>query len=188
MGIHLKPRTKEVLESWCENCKLIWNFQTDMKIANWYGNCKEILTFRCMVPTWTFVIFIWETQQDWKLVLERISWLDCVWMTKTHRRQSLAKPSTNHILILIPLRRQPDSYFKRWFLRSPWFFENHCFMLYLLCYSRFYVFFLKNFWFTILVDSWFWRIVNRICWACTIFCLIPNLQACTDGRTDRRTN
>jgi len=28
---------------------------------------------------------------------------------------------------------------------------------------------------------------DRICWACAIFCTIPNLQACTDGRTDVRT-
>jgi len=39
----------------------------------------------------------------------------------------------------------------------------------------------KNFWFTIHVDSWFWRIIDPICWACAIFRWIPNLQACTDG-------
>jgi len=44
----------------------------------------------------------------------------------------------------------------------------------------------KNFWFTIHVDSWFWRIIDQICWACAIFCSIPNLQARTDGRMDRQ--
>jgi hypothetical protein len=44
----------------------------------------------------------------------------------------------------------------------------------------------KNFWFTIHVDSWFWRIIDRICWACAIFRSIPNLQACTDRYTDGR--
>ena len=38
----------------------------------------------------------------------------------------------------------------------------------------------KIFWFTIHVDSWFWRIIDRICWVCAIFCSIPNLQARTD--------
>ncbi len=90
-----------------------------MKIANWYENCKLILTFWWMVPTWTFAIFIWETQRDWKLVLEkRIFQSDAAWMTKTHREQSLAIPSTIHIPILIPVTRQSDSYFKQWFLRS----------------------------------------------------------------------
>jgi hypothetical protein len=42
----------------------------------------------------------------WK---EFLGWI-AAWMTKTHREQSLAKPSTNHILILIPVRRQSDSY------------------------------------------------------------------------------
>ncbi len=46
----------------------------------------------------------------------------------------------------------------------------------------------KNFWFTIHVDSWFWRIIDRICWACAIFGSIPNLQACTDRQRDRRTD
>ncbi len=45
----------------CENCKLIWNLQTDMKIANWNENCKSILMFWCIVPAWMFGIFIWDT-------------------------------------------------------------------------------------------------------------------------------
>ncbi len=44
-----------------ENCKLMWKLQTDMKIANWYENCKAILMFWCIVPTWTFAVFIWDT-------------------------------------------------------------------------------------------------------------------------------
>jgi len=43
----------------------------------------------------------------------------------------------------------------------------------------------KNFWFTIHVDSWFWRIIDQICWACVIFRSILNLQACTDRWTDK---
>jgi hypothetical protein len=39
-----------------------------------------------------------------------------------------------------------------------------------------------------IVDSWFWRIVDRICWACAIFRWTPNLQVCTDGQTDRQTD
>ncbi len=46
----------------------------------------------------------------------------------------------------------------------------------------------KNFWFTIHVDSWFRRIIDRICLACAIFRWIPNLQACTDRQTDRQTD
>ncbi len=28
--------------------------------------------------------------------------------------------------------------------------------------------------------------IDQICWACAIFCSIPNLQACTDRQTDRQ--
>ena len=69
----------------------------------------------------------------------------------------------------------------------PDFFKNNQFHV-IYCVTLSYVLFLKNFWFTIHVDSWFWRIIDRICWACAIFRSIPNLQACTDGRTDGRTN
>ncbi len=120
-----------------DNCKLIWKLHTDdMKIANWCENCKAIFTFWSMVPTWTFAIFIWETQRDWKLLVlwKRIFRLDCGMMTKIHREQSLAKPSTIHILILIPVRIQSDSYFKQWFLRSLCLIPNpflisHCISL-----------------------------------------------------------
>jgi hypothetical protein len=44
---------------------------------------------------------------------EFCGWI-AAWMTKkTLREQSLAKPSTIHVLIQIPVRRQSDSYFKR---------------------------------------------------------------------------
>jgi hypothetical protein len=36
---------------------------------------------------------------------EFLGWI-AAWMKKTHREESLAKPSTIHILILIPVRRQ----------------------------------------------------------------------------------
>ena len=61
------------------------------------------------------------------------------------------------------------------------------FMLFTVCLLLLMYFFSKNFWFTIHMDSWFWRIIYRICWACAIFRAIPNLQARTDGRTDGRT-
>jgi hypothetical protein len=32
---------KEVMELWHENCKLIWKYETDMKISNWYENIKR---------------------------------------------------------------------------------------------------------------------------------------------------
>jgi hypothetical protein len=69
----------------------------------------------------------------------------------------------------------------------PDFFEYHQFHI-MYCVTLTDVLFSKNFWFTIHVNSWFWRIIDRICWACAIFCSIPNLQACTDGRTDRQTD
>ena len=59
---------------------------------------------------------------------------------------------------------------------------------YSLCFLLLMYFISKNFWFTIHVDSWFWRIIDQICWACAIFHSIPNLQACTDGQTDRWTD
>jgi len=63
------------------------------------------------------------------------------------------------------------------------------FMLFtLLCFLLFIYFISKNFWFTIHMNSWFWRIIDQICWACAIFRWIPNLQACTNSQTDRRTH
>ncbi len=67
--------------------------------------------------------------------------------------------------------------------------EEHCVSFPDICDNRqFHVIISKNFWFTIHVDSWFWRKFDRICWACAIFCWIPNLQACTDRQTDRQTD
>ncbi len=67
----------------CENCKLIWKLQTDIKIANWYENSKAILMFWCKVPTWTCAIFIWDTAG-----MKTCCGTECfgsiaVWMTKT---------------------------------------------------------------------------------------------------------
>jgi hypothetical protein len=70
----------------------------------------------------------------------------------------------------------------------PNFFENHQFHV-IYCFTLAYVLFSKNFRFTIhVVDSWFWRMIDRICWACAIFRWIPNLQVCTDRRTDGWTD
>ena len=41
---------------------------------------------------------------------EFLGWI-AAWMTKTHREQSLSKHYTIHILILIPVITQSDSYF-----------------------------------------------------------------------------
>jgi hypothetical protein len=43
---------------------------------------------------------------------ERMFWLDCGVDGKNSTKQSLAKPSTIHILIPIPMLTQIDSYFK----------------------------------------------------------------------------
>jgi hypothetical protein len=60
---------------------------------------------------------------------------------------------------------------------------------FIYCVTLAYVLFSKNFWFTIhIVDSWFWRIIDRICWAYAIFRWTPNLQVCTDRQTDRQTD
>ena len=76
--------------------------------------------------------------------------------------------------------------------KFPWFLWQSSVLCYLLCLLLLMYFILKKLWFTIHVDSWFWRIIDRICWACAIFRSIPNMQACTDrqtdGRTDRRTD
>ena len=70
----------------------------------------------------------------------------------------------------------------------PDFCDNRQFHVIILCYLSFMYFISKNFWFTIHVVSWFWRIIDQICGACAIFCPIPNLQAHTGGQTDGRIN
>ncbi len=102
-----------------ENCKLIWKLQTDMKIELWYENCKAILTFWHLVCMWTLAIFIWD-KAGMKTCsgTERMFWFDCGVDDKNTTKQSLAKPSTIHILIPIPMLTHSDSYFKKWFLCS----------------------------------------------------------------------
>ncbi len=107
------------IANWYEYRKLIWNLQTDMKIANWYENCKAILTFWCIVPTWAFAIFIWDTAgMKTCSGTERMCLFDCSVDDKNSMKQSLAKPSTIHIIIPIHMLTQYDSYFKPWFLCS----------------------------------------------------------------------
>ncbi len=111
----------------CENCKMIWKLQIDMKIAIWYENCKAILTFWCIVLMWTFAIFIWDTAgMKTCSGTERMIQFDCGVDDKNTTKQSLAKPSTIHILIPIPMLRHSDSYFKTWFLCSPWLILFYC--------------------------------------------------------------
>ena len=66
-----------------------------------------------------------------------------------------------------------------------WFLQYFSVSCDLLCLLSFMYFISKNFWFPIHVDSWCWRIIDRICWVCAIFCSIPNLQAWIDIQTDR---
>ena len=68
----------------------------------------------------------------------------------------------------------------------PWFFRESSISCYLLCYARVCMYFFRRI--SHIVDSWFWRIIDRICWACAIFRWTPNLQVCTDGQTDRQTD
>ncbi len=57
--------SKEVLESWHENCKLIWKLQRHMKIAKAYENCKLLrrnYTLKCENRK-----LIWILQTDMKI-------------------------------------------------------------------------------------------------------------------------
>ncbi len=80
-----------------ENCNMIWKLQTDMEIANWYENCKSILAFWCIVPTWTFAIFMRDTAgMKTCSQTERMFQFDCGVDDKNSTKWSLAKPSTIH--------------------------------------------------------------------------------------------
>ncbi len=65
------------IANWYENCKLIWKLQTDMKIAKQYS-CFGIQFLRGRLR------FSYETQREWKLVLEQKECfhLIVVWTTK----------------------------------------------------------------------------------------------------------
>ncbi len=68
-----------------------------MKIANWYENCKAILTFQCIVPMWTFAIFIWDTAgMKTCSETERMFPFNYGVDDKNSMNWSLAKPSTIH--------------------------------------------------------------------------------------------
>ncbi len=54
-----------MLESWCENCKLIWKLQTQMKIANSYEICKR--SRRNYTPKRENCKLIWKLQTDMKI-------------------------------------------------------------------------------------------------------------------------
>ncbi len=90
-------RPRRIFTPKCKNCKLIWRLQTDMKIANWYENCKAILMFWCIVFTWTFAIFIWNTAgMKTCSETERIFLFDCGVDDENSTKLSLAKPSMIH--------------------------------------------------------------------------------------------
>ncbi len=87
-----------MLELWRENCKLIWKLQPDMKIANWYENCKAILTFWCIVPMWKFAIFIWDTPgMETCSGTERMFWFDCDVDDKNSPKQSLCRKPPRYV-------------------------------------------------------------------------------------------
>ena len=109
--IHQKVR----FANWYENCKLIWQLQSNSHVLV-YGFYVNISNFH-MRDTAGLKTFSGK---------EFFGWI-AVWMTKTQREQSLAKPSKIHILIQIPVRIQSDSYLKWWFLRSlthSWHFHD----------------------------------------------------------------
>ncbi len=54
-----------MLESWHENCKLIWKLQTHMKIANSYENCKR--SHRNYTTKCENCKLIWKLQTDMKI-------------------------------------------------------------------------------------------------------------------------
>ena len=117
--------------------------------------------------------------------------MDCFSETllkETYRLAHSKGPHSKHLGYVLPYRKtlfgrrleEPCASF-------PDFAIIISFMLF-MCFLSFMYFISKNFWFKIHVDSWFWRIIDRICWAFAIFRWIPNLQACTDRRTDGRTD
>ncbi len=94
-----------------------------------------ILTFRCIVSTWRFGIFIrifiWDTA-GMKTCSETERCFRSIvgWMTKIQQDNlSQNLPQFMNILIPILMRTQSDSYFKQWFLCSQirlWsYFQNN---------------------------------------------------------------
>ena len=86
--LHQKVR----FANWYENCKLIWKLQSNSHVSV-YGSYVDICNFH-MRDTAGLKTFSGK---------EFFGWI-AAWMTKTQREQSLAKPSTIHILIQIPVR------------------------------------------------------------------------------------
>jgi hypothetical protein len=127
------------IANWYENCNSYeianvdlelytetWELQTNMKISNWYENCKLIWEFQSnsCVPVYGSYVdicnFHMRHSGNENLFLNRMFWFDCGVDDKNSTKQSLAKPSTIHILIPIPMLTQSDSYFKTWFICSLW--------------------------------------------------------------------
>ncbi len=127
------------IANWYENCKLIWKLQTHMKIANvhigtihqnvrianWYENCKLIWELQsnshvlvCSSYVDVCIFHMRHSGNENFSGTERMFQFDCGVDDKNSTKQSLAKPSTIHVLILIPMMTQYDSYFKSWFLCS----------------------------------------------------------------------
>ncbi len=79
MSESMQSPCKYVLESWRENCKLIWKLQTHMKIANSYENCKR----PCMKYTLKRenCKLIWRLQTDMKIA----NWYEnCKFQSNSH--------------------------------------------------------------------------------------------------------
>ncbi len=110
-----------------------------MKIANWYENCKAILTFWFISYVDICNFHLRHSGNEnlfWNI---RMFWLDCGMDEKNSMKWSLAKPSTIHILIPIPMLTQSDSYFKPWFLCS----QVRLLVWFLKCVIWFWVQFLR---------------------------------------------
>ncbi len=116
----------------------------NVRIANWYENCKLIRKFQTL---------IWELQSNSHVSVKSSCvdmcnfhmrhsgnenlfwnrknasvWLRCV-DDENSKKQSLAKPSTIYILIPIPMLTQSNSYFKPWFLFSLFCFCERSFQI-----------------------------------------------------------
>jgi hypothetical protein len=111
----------------------MWELQTDMKIANWYENCKLIwkLQSNSQVSVYSSYVDVCNFHMRHDSGNENLFWnrmfrFKCGVDDENSTKQSLAKPSTIHILIPIPMLKQSDLYFKPRFLCSQVKMAHFC--------------------------------------------------------------